>query len=551
MTITELSPAPPAVEFRNLGVRYLDPEGKPMEAVDDVSFTLVRGTFTSIVGPSGCGKTTLLRVLAGLETASDGHAYYHGEEVLALNTDIGYITQDSNLYPWMTVRENIEFPMEMRGVGAQERRQRSQEFIELIGLVGFERHYPHQLSGGMQKRVSVARTLCYAPDVVLMDEPFSALDAQTRMELQQDLQRIWAEREQTTILVTHDLNEAIALSDKIVVMSHRPGTVLREFDVPIARPRDIFDIQSTPEFVEIYSAVWEPLKYEVFAGGSAAKPAVGKRNRLKRSGRRVPASAVLWRLAVVLSVLLIWEIGVNLGWLKKTIFSQPSDIIVQLFHMLAGETAQGVSIYPQIGVTLSEWAVGFFIGVPVATAVGFLLGRSRRLAQVFQPLILIFYGLPIIAIAPLFLVIFGIGFNAKVVTAVVITFFAVFFQVYTGVATIPEVQIQLARLMGASRLQVFRRILLPAALPFVFAGLRIAVPLTMTGAIIGEFVSSSSGLGWFVLRTSATLDAPSLFAALIILMIIVYLIGEIIRFVEQRSLPWQSNERGAVGRGGI
>lgn len=539
----------PAIEFRDISVHFLDPQDEVMVAVKDVSFSVEPGTFTSIIGPSGCGKTTLLRLLAGLESPTEGKTLYAGKEVAELNTDIGYITQDSNLFPWMTVRENIEFPLEMRGVGAAERRRKSQHFIDLIGLTGFEQHYPHQLSGGMQKRVSVARTLCYEPQIVLMDEPFSALDAQTRMALQSDLQKMWAERKQTTLLVTHDLTEAIALSDKIVIMSHRPGTVKSIFDVPIPRPRDIFDIQASPEFGATYNAIWEPLKGEVLA----TAPAEDQESKRSRKGlrRSTPISVLVWRLAIVLAVLVGWEIAVNVGALDQVIFSKPTEIISQLWHLLQNRPAQGIRIYDQISVTVQEWAVGYGIGVSVATAAGFLLGRSRYLSQIVQPLILIFYGLPIIAIAPLFLVILGIGFSAKVATAVVITFFACFFQVYSGVSSIPEVQIQLARLMGASRFQLIKRILIPASLTFVFTGLRIAVPLTMTGAIIGEFVSSSSGLGWFILRTSATLDSPDLFATLFILMFIVFGFGQIIRYIETKALRWQPKATNAVGRGGV
>src|SRR5690606_28906193 len=202
-------------------------------------------------------------------------------------------------------------------------------------------------------------------------------------------------------------------------------------------------------------------------------------------------------------------------------------------------------------LTFKEWAAAYGIGVPLATAVGFLLARTRYLSQIVQPLILIFYGLPIIAVAPLFLVIFGIGFSAKVVTGVVITFFACFFQVYSGVSAIPEVQVQLARLMGASRIQVVRKVLFPASLTFVLTGMRIAVPLTMTGVIIGEFVSSSAGLGGFILRTSAALDAPDLFGALFILMFMVFGLGQIVRLIEHFAVRWEPKTSSAVGRGGV
>lgn len=579
----------PAVEFRNVSVEFVDVHGRAMTAVNDVSLAIKPRTFTSIIGPSGCGKTTLLRLLTGLERASAGSTWYEGKEVRGINSDVGFITQDSNLYPWMTVRRNIEFPLELRGFPASDRRARSDRLIALIGLVGFEDHYPHQLSGGMQKRVSVVRTLSYDPSIVLMDEPFSALDAQTRMSLQNDLQHMWTEQGQTTILVTHDLTEAIALSDSIVIMSHRPGTIIKVFDVPLPRPRDIFGIQADPQFSHIYEEIWQPLRNEVFKARQARNdeqaqnddktgsdktgetppavtpaPGVAKPADATPAPAAVPAAApapqkivkpreksagvVMWRIAIVVGILATWEILSRLGIITPLVFSRPSAIAVRLWALLGGDPVQGFTIYDHIRVTFSEWAMGYLIGISIAGAAGFTLGRSRYLAQIIQPLILVFYGLPITAIAPLFLVIFGIGFQAKVATAVVITFFASFFQIYTGVSQIPEIQIQLARIMGASRLDITRRVILPASLPFVFTALRVAIPLAMTGTIIGEFVSSSAGLGYFILQSSATLDSQNLFATLLILMLLVYGAGQIVRVIEVRALRWQPRAGGSVPR---
>lgn len=559
----------PAIEFRNVSVEFVDIHGRAMTAVRDVSLAIKPRSFTSIIGPSGCGKTTLLRLLTGLERATAGSTRYDGKEVRAINSDVGFITQDSNLYPWMTVRRNIEFPLELRGFAAEDRRRRSDRLIALIGLVGFEDHYPHQLSGGMQKRVSVARTLSYDPSIVLMDEPFSALDAQTRMSLQADLQGMWAEQGQTTLLVTHDLTEAIALSDSIVIMSHRPGTIIKIFDVPLSRPRNIFEIQADPQFAHIYEEIWQPLRNEVFKARQAqtgdtppvpvplaVKPAGDAKATAITAASVSPAALaapvrtvkpprdksfgiVMWRIAIVVAILSTWELLSHLGLISQLVFSRPSAIAVRLWHLLSGDRVQGFTIYDHIRVTFSEWAMGYTIGISVAAFAGFMLGRSRYLAQVTQPLILVFYGLPITAIAPLFLVVFGIGFQAKVATAVVITFFAAFFQIYSGVSQIPEIQIQLARIMGASRLDIIRRVILPSSLPFVLTALRVAIPLAMTGTIIGEFVSSSAGLGYFILQTSAMLDSQNLFATLLTLMLLVYAAGQIVRFIEVKALRWQ------------
>ena len=188
-----------------------------------------------------------------------------GEPVAGINTAVGYVTQDSNLYPWMTLRQNVEFPLEIRGVPARERRERADEYIAMVGLEGFEGHYPYQLSGGMQKRGSIIRTMIYDPSVILMDEPFGPLDAQTRMVLQAELLRISRLKQQTILFITHDLTEAIALSDVVVVMSARPGRIKQVFDIPLAHPRDVFQIHAHPGFAEIYAEIWDCFRSEVLS----------------------------------------------------------------------------------------------------------------------------------------------------------------------------------------------------------------------------------------------------------------------------------------------
>ena len=216
-----------------------------------------------MVGPSGCGKTTLLRLAAGLTRPSSGQVLYKGKPIAGLNTEVGFITQESNLFPWLTAVENVEFPLTLLGVAKRERRERAREWLRLVGLTGFESNYPAELSGGMQKRVSIARTLIYEPEAVLMDEPFGALDAQTRMMLHHELLQIWARQRNTIIFITHDLVEAITLSDQIVVMSKRPGRLRAEYKVPLPRPRNVFQIFLEPHFDDFYATLWNHFKSEL------------------------------------------------------------------------------------------------------------------------------------------------------------------------------------------------------------------------------------------------------------------------------------------------
>jgi NitT/TauT family transport system ATP-binding protein len=253
---------PAAIVFDDVSL-FFGGDGEMVHALDHVSISAPRGEITSVVGPSGCGKTTLLRLAAGLLRPSSGRVHYNGREIKGLNTGVGYVTQDSNLFPWATTLANIEFPLAVRGVPRQERRECAMEWIDTVGLAGFEHSYPSQLSGGMQKRASIARTFIYEPDVIILDEPFGALDAQTRMMLHHQLLALWHKRSMTMLFITHDLVEAITLSDQVVVMSKRPGRVQESYRVPLPRPRNVFEIYLEPGFDAAYGALWKHFKAEL------------------------------------------------------------------------------------------------------------------------------------------------------------------------------------------------------------------------------------------------------------------------------------------------
>ena len=261
----EDSIVPPAIRFDDVRVAFAGTD-QDILALDRVTFDVPPGKITSVVGPSGCGKTTLLRLASGLTALSGGTVLHNGAPVNGLNTAVGYVTQDSNLFPWLTALGNVEFPLAVRGIAGAERRENALHWLRLVGLEGFENHYPSQLSGGMQKRVSIVRTLIYEPSIVLLDEPFGALDAQTRMGLHHELLELWREKQSTMLFITHDLVEAITLSDQIVVMTRRPGRVKEIYQVPLVRPRNVFEIYLEPGFDEAYAALWKHFKSEINVG---------------------------------------------------------------------------------------------------------------------------------------------------------------------------------------------------------------------------------------------------------------------------------------------
>lgn len=249
------------LEYRGVG-RSFRSKGDLHVAVTDIDLEISRGEFVCLVGPSGCGKSTLLNMAAGLLTPTVGEVRYDGHAVDRVNTQVGYVTQKDSLLQWRTVERNISLPLEVQRVPKAERRQRVDEMLELVGLTRFADRYPSELSGGMRKRVLLAQTLAYRPDTLLMDEPFGALDAQLRMTLQQDLLDIWTKSAKTVVFVTHDLEEAILLGDRVVVFSASPGRIIHDERIALPRPRDLVSLRSNATFRETWERLWGLLAQE-------------------------------------------------------------------------------------------------------------------------------------------------------------------------------------------------------------------------------------------------------------------------------------------------
>jgi NitT/TauT family transport system ATP-binding protein len=250
----------PAVEAHRLGLTFATSDG-PVQALEEVDIAIAPGEFVALIGPSGCGKTTLLRAIADLERPTSGELRVNGTtpEAARLARAYGYVFQAPALYPWRTVERNVMLPLQIMGLPAAERRQRARSWLEVVGLTGFERKYPWQLSGGMQQRVSIARALSFDPALLLMDEPFGALDEITRDHLGDQLHRLWRRTAKTVVFVTHSIAEAVYLSTRIVVMSPRPGRILEVIDSTLPPDREI-DLRESAEFARIAHRVREGLK---------------------------------------------------------------------------------------------------------------------------------------------------------------------------------------------------------------------------------------------------------------------------------------------------
>ena len=241
-----------ALEIDHLSQSYVDPYSKEtVTAVGDVAASIPEGQFVSLIGPSGCGKTTELNIVAGFISPTGGEVRVDGTAVSGPGPDRGVVFQDFALFPWMTVEANIAFGLKMRGVPKAERRERAREMAGLVGLAGFEQKFPHELSGGMRQRAGVARVLATEPSIMLMDEPFASIDAQTRRVLQQEVLRIWSTQKPTVLFVTHDVEEAIFMSDRVIVLGNRPSTVQADITIDLPRPRTWKDVQGHPEFLRL------------------------------------------------------------------------------------------------------------------------------------------------------------------------------------------------------------------------------------------------------------------------------------------------------------
>src|SRR5437899_2347234 len=320
--------------------------GKTIQAMAGVSLDVSAGEFLTVVGPSGCGKSTLLNIVCGLLAPSRGSVLYKGARLTGVNTEIGYVTQADNLYPWRTLRENVEFPLEIRGVARGERRARAAALIERVGLAGFEDHYPYELSGGMRQRANIIRTLVYDPEVILMDEPFGPLDAQTRLLLQDQLLKLWDGARKTIVFITHDLGEAVALADRRRGddgaarhgQAHLPGTA-RAPARPLSPPRR--------------RALSPDLRH-----------AVGRSRGRGQESARVRLRLLAWRLGFGLAVLVLWEAAAG-RVIDPFWFSSPLRIARHLIEWVREGT-----LFGHLLVTLRETFLGFLLGSVAGIAVG-------------------------------------------------------------------------------------------------------------------------------------------------------------------------------------
>ena len=262
-------PLPPPLQLSDVRCTFVsrDSPRQRYTAVQDVDLTVGAGEFVAVVGPTGCGKSTLLNMAAGLLQPSTGSVHSFGKPLLGINARAGYMFQAESLMPWRTALANVMAGLQFRGMADAQAREQAEDWLLRVGLGGFGDRYPHQMSGGMRKRASLAQTLVLDPDIILMDEPFSALDIQTRQLMENEVLALWQSKKKAVLFITHDLDEAIAMSDRVVIMSAGPAShPMGEFVIDIDRPRDVAEIKSTARFRELHAGIWDVLRAEVLKG---------------------------------------------------------------------------------------------------------------------------------------------------------------------------------------------------------------------------------------------------------------------------------------------
>ena len=264
----------PALLLDRVTCTFTSPDGSAYTAMRDATLTVAPGEFVSVVGPTGCGKSTLLNMAAGLLRPSSGRVSVFGEALRGINHRAGYMFQGEALMPWRNALANVTAGLEFAGVAAADAMAQGRDWLRRVGLGGFENRYPHQMSGGMRKRAMLAQTLIRDPDIILMDEPFSALDIQTRQLMENEVLDLWMARRKAVLFITHDLDEAIAMSDRVVVLSAGPDThPIGEFTIDIPRPRDVAEVRMHPRFIELHQGIWAVLRDEVLKGYERQKQA--------------------------------------------------------------------------------------------------------------------------------------------------------------------------------------------------------------------------------------------------------------------------------------
>ena len=509
--------APAAIEARNLGFTF----GNDL-VLRNLSFRIMENQFVAFIGPSGCGKTTLLNILAGIYRAHTG-------SLDVRSSRISFVFQHDTLLAWRTVLNNVMLPFELDRMGMRKQTlARAREMLSLVGLHEYEDFYPHQLSGGMKKRVEIARALVTDPDLLILDEPFASLDIITREKLNMLIRRIHRSRQPTVVLVTHSVEEACFLSDKIYVMSNLPSEIIQvkailrdgetEPDRFLLTERELAaDTEIRREARALWNGSHDADQAVRQAPRAAEPPQIAPRlkrlTRLKElAARHYNILLVPIELVVIFFILSLIKRGLAA---PDYIFPRPLSILQRF-----GETLADGTILPHLWTTVYESLSGFLIALSITLLLGYLLAKSRVLSKLFMPYLIAANTIPSVALAPFLVLWFGFGIAPKIITSVIVIFFPMLMNNISAVTLAEEEVRDLVSFYRPSRFKTLFTFEFPAALPIVFTGIKVSITLSVIGAVIGEFVAGHEGLGFLVTQAKANFDLELMFVALIWLIIL-------------------------------
>ena len=526
------------VRVEGLSIAY-KAGGNTVEAVRGVDLELRRGRISAIVGPSGCGKTSIVRALAGLVTPSAGTILIDGEELAGQRLRTSVIFQDYGLLPWKTVNDNAELPLLLRGVPRAQRKARASALLEELGLSGFCRYYPAQLSGGMKQRLAIARALVTEPDLLLMDEPFSSLDALTRETLQDSLATIVESHGVSALIVTHSIEEAAFLAERVYVMAGQlPGGIeaaLKAGDGPnrattdtitpaqaakASPPASTPGYRSDPRFHELTDRVRQAMgsaraaASQLADGPEAARPLAATAPRSGDSlwPRFLPGwpAKLLYGLAAVAIFMALWYVAAIA--LRKPFLPDP----LKAFAKLGARLADG-SMASHIAASARRIALAMLIVAPPSAALGLASGRLKRLDALLAPVIYLFYPLPKIAFLPVIMLLLGLGDASKIAVIVLIVASQVLVNARDAGRSVAEGYFDSAKAMGAGALARVAHVLLPASLPALLSALRVSLGTATAVLFFAETFATNEGLGWYIMDAWARVDYPDMYAAILAL----------------------------------
>jgi NitT/TauT family transport system ATP-binding protein len=510
------------IKFRN--VKKLFPlAGRKKEvirALDSIDLSIRKGEFLSIVGASGSGKTTMLKLISGILGPTSGTVSIGGEAVHNLRRDTGNVFQKATLLPWRNVLKNVLLPVEVvKGEITKQDTKRAHELLEIMGLKGASNMYPAELSGGMQQRVAIARALMLDPEILLLDEPFGALDSITRERLNRLLLKLWERTGKTIVFVTHSISEAVLLSTRIVVLSGSPGKVVDIVELDPKKKDSRGEIFSSEYIsktvVDVRKRIRDVWSEEITKPdqGRGVLPVALERERgagfLKKLLQHyeyllIPAGIVLF--------VLIWGAVARITGLPDFILPFPRAVLARFFTAVSSRL-----LFPNLLVTAYESIMGFIIGSSLAFVLGYVLAKYRTAERLFSPYIVAMQAIPIVALAPLLIIWFGFGLRTKILIAALVIFFPVLISSIVGIRYADREIMELLLSLDAGPFKTFFKFELPSALPMLFGGLKVGITFSVIGAVVGEFLGASEGLGALVNMARASFDTPLVFVSIMTL----------------------------------